>query len=210
MVSFHLFVVHLKCTHPFHLHSYSGITIVWTQPQPNSKMFHHGVHTYLIYSAKACTPCFMIPCRYDAHDMGIFRSALSCCVVPGLPNVAEYAAPRDAMQTPRENLKLSTSNSVLSAWTAGSLSLTPNSTIRHRPDINKILQALKVLSGAKNQGTQVHKFYLFFYCIHIFFYFFFKRVGFMTRATIIYTFAGLKYGHGLVSVAWTSLDSTNH
>ncbi|XP_048101350.1 kelch-like protein 10 isoform X2 [Alosa alosa] len=51
---------------------------------------------------------------YDAHDMGIFRSALSCCVVPGLPNVAEYAAPRDAMQTPREELKLSTSNSILS------------------------------------------------------------------------------------------------
>ncbi|NXL95959.1 KLH10 protein, partial [Alectura lathami] len=32
---------------------------------------------------------------YDAHDMGIYRSALSCCVVTGLPNVAEYAANRD-------------------------------------------------------------------------------------------------------------------
>lgn len=71
----------------------------------------------------------MIPCRYDAHDMGIFRSALSCCVVPGLPNVAEYAAPRDAMQTPREDLKLSASVTVLSAWAARPMSLTPDKTI---------------------------------------------------------------------------------
>ncbi|NXG38730.1 KLH10 protein, partial [Dromaius novaehollandiae] len=32
---------------------------------------------------------------YDAHDMSIYRSALSCCVVPGLSNVGEYAARRD-------------------------------------------------------------------------------------------------------------------
>ncbi|XP_024601447.1 kelch-like protein 10 [Neophocaena asiaeorientalis asiaeorientalis] len=31
---------------------------------------------------------------YDAHDMSIYRSALSCCVVPGLANVEEYAARR--------------------------------------------------------------------------------------------------------------------
>lgn len=46
--------------------------------------------------------------------MGIFRSALSCCVVPGLANVSDYAAPRDALQIQREELKLSTSNSLLS------------------------------------------------------------------------------------------------
>ncbi|NXD85162.1 KLH10 protein, partial [Halcyon senegalensis] len=29
---------------------------------------------------------------HDVHDMGIHRSALSCCVVPALPNIREYAA----------------------------------------------------------------------------------------------------------------------
>ncbi|XP_075684813.1 kelch-like protein 10 [Rhinoderma darwinii] len=29
---------------------------------------------------------------FDAYSMNIFRSAVSCCVVPGLPNVREYAA----------------------------------------------------------------------------------------------------------------------
>ncbi|KAF3833975.1 hypothetical protein F7725_025179 [Dissostichus mawsoni] len=32
-----------------------------------------------------------------ACDMEIFRSALSCCVVSGLPNMAEYVLPRDAL-----------------------------------------------------------------------------------------------------------------
>lgn len=32
-----------------------------------------------------------------AHDMGIFRSALSCCVISGVPNIAEYTLPRDSL-----------------------------------------------------------------------------------------------------------------
>lgn len=32
-----------------------------------------------------------------ARDMEIFRSAVSCCVVFGLPNLSEYTAPRDAL-----------------------------------------------------------------------------------------------------------------
>ncbi|NXV81729.1 KLH10 protein, partial [Atlantisia rogersi] len=32
---------------------------------------------------------------YDVHDMGIYRSALSCCVVPGLSNVKEYIIRQD-------------------------------------------------------------------------------------------------------------------
>lgn len=32
-----------------------------------------------------------------AHDMGIFRSALSCCIVSGIPNIGEYTLPRDAL-----------------------------------------------------------------------------------------------------------------
>ena len=34
----------------------------------------------------------------DVRDMEITRSALSCCVVYGLPNLAQYAAPRHALQ----------------------------------------------------------------------------------------------------------------
>uniref|UniRef100_A0A3P8TQN6 Kelch like family member 10 n=1 Tax=Amphiprion percula TaxID=161767 RepID=A0A3P8TQN6_AMPPE len=33
----------------------------------------------------------------EAADMDVFRSALSCCVVFGLPNMADYAATRDAL-----------------------------------------------------------------------------------------------------------------
>ncbi|XP_051815687.1 kelch-like protein 10 [Acanthochromis polyacanthus] len=31
----------------------------------------------------------------EAHDMNISRTGLSCCVIYGLPNMAEYAVPRD-------------------------------------------------------------------------------------------------------------------
>lgn len=34
---------------------------------------------------------------FEACEMGIFRSALSCCVVSGLPNMAEYTVPRDTL-----------------------------------------------------------------------------------------------------------------
>uniref|UniRef100_A0A673LDW9 Kelch-like protein 10 n=1 Tax=Sinocyclocheilus rhinocerous TaxID=307959 RepID=A0A673LDW9_9TELE len=39
----------------------------------------------------------------DANEMVIFRSALSCCVVSGLPNMAQYAAQRDADQIQDES-----------------------------------------------------------------------------------------------------------
>lgn len=52
---------------------------------------------------------------YDAHDMSIYRSALSCCVVPGLPNVGEYAARRDNYvgSSQRDEVKYSSSTSTL-------------------------------------------------------------------------------------------------
>ncbi|XP_053309579.1 kelch-like protein 10 [Spea bombifrons] len=50
---------------------------------------------------------------YDANDMHVYRSALSCCVVPGLPNVREYSARRDIL-SPREEVKSSSSTSILS------------------------------------------------------------------------------------------------
>ncbi|XP_072556595.1 kelch-like protein 10 [Paramormyrops kingsleyae] len=36
---------------------------------------------------------------YRAHDMGIPRSGLSCCVVPALPSIVEYAAPRESLMS---------------------------------------------------------------------------------------------------------------
>ncbi|XP_043911367.1 kelch-like protein 10 [Protopterus annectens] len=33
---------------------------------------------------------------HEAHNMNINRSALSCCAISGLPNVTEYAVPRDS------------------------------------------------------------------------------------------------------------------
>ncbi|KAK1805458.1 hypothetical protein P4O66_019204, partial [Electrophorus voltai] len=35
---------------------------------------------------------------YEAHDMSILQSASSCCSVPALPNVLQYAAPQDLPQ----------------------------------------------------------------------------------------------------------------
>ncbi|CAM4621483.1 unnamed protein product [Leuciscus chuanchicus] len=39
----------------------------------------------------------------DAKKMAISRYALSCCVASGLPNMAQYAAPRDTVQTQDES-----------------------------------------------------------------------------------------------------------
>lgn len=38
-------------------------------------------------------------------EMGIFRSGLSCCVMHGLPNVAQYTLPREALLLPQEELE---------------------------------------------------------------------------------------------------------
>lgn len=35
---------------------------------------------------------------FQVCDMGIVRSALSCCLVSGIPNMAEYTIPRDDLQ----------------------------------------------------------------------------------------------------------------
>ncbi|KAI4882850.1 hypothetical protein NFI96_022073, partial [Prochilodus magdalenae] len=51
---------------------------------------------------------------YNANDMEIFRSALSCCVVPGLPNVTEYTAPRDDSQSLHQEVQSSSSSCVMS------------------------------------------------------------------------------------------------
>uniref|UniRef100_A0A8C9VRD3 Kelch like family member 10 n=1 Tax=Scleropages formosus TaxID=113540 RepID=A0A8C9VRD3_SCLFO len=51
----------------------------------------------------------------EAHDMGIFRSALSCCVVPSLPNITDYTAPRHSPQSPQMELGQSVSKDIFSS-----------------------------------------------------------------------------------------------
>ncbi|XP_040289966.1 kelch-like protein 10 [Bufo bufo] len=48
---------------------------------------------------------------YDVHGMNVYRSALSCCVVAGLPNIRHYAASRDIQS--RDEIRSSTSTSSL-------------------------------------------------------------------------------------------------
>uniref|UniRef100_A0A8C7IIT1 Kelch like family member 10 n=2 Tax=Oncorhynchus kisutch TaxID=8019 RepID=A0A8C7IIT1_ONCKI len=107
--------------------AYNPLTNTWrTVPTMFNPRSNFGIEVvddllFVVGGFNGFTTTFNVECYdekteewYDAHDMGIFRSALSCCVVHGLPNVAQYAAPRDSLQPPREELKLSASNSILS------------------------------------------------------------------------------------------------
>ncbi|XP_076870511.1 kelch-like protein 10 [Brachyhypopomus gauderio] len=51
----------------------------------------------------------------EVHDMGVSRKALNCCLVPGLPNVVEYTAPRDLPEDVPQSPISSTSNTTSSA-----------------------------------------------------------------------------------------------
>lgn len=107
--------------------AYNPLTNTWrTVPTMFNPRSNFGIEVvddllFVVGGFNGFTTTFNVECYdekteewYDAHNMGIFRSALSCCVVHGLPNVAQYAAPRDSLQAPREELKLSASNSILS------------------------------------------------------------------------------------------------
>ncbi|XP_073447454.1 kelch-like protein 10 [Aquarana catesbeiana] len=48
---------------------------------------------------------------YGVHNMNIHRSALDCCILPGLPNVRDYAASRDTFY--REGVRRALSDSSL-------------------------------------------------------------------------------------------------
>ncbi|PIO31251.1 hypothetical protein AB205_0100530 [Aquarana catesbeiana] len=48
---------------------------------------------------------------YGVHNMNIHRSALDCCILPGLPNIRDYAASRDTFY--REGVRRALSDSSL-------------------------------------------------------------------------------------------------
>ncbi|XP_047464383.1 kelch-like protein 10 [Mugil cephalus] len=62
--------------------------------------FNGYTTTYNVEYYEATTNRWTVVC-----DMEIYRSALSCCVVSGLPNLSEYAAPRDALLTHVEEVE---------------------------------------------------------------------------------------------------------
>ncbi|XP_071766472.2 kelch-like protein 10 [Centroberyx gerrardi] len=90
------------------------------QPRSNFGIEVVDDQLFVVGGFNGFAPCLNVE-RYDqsadkwheAHDMEVLRSTLSCCVAHGLPNIAEYAAPRDALQRPAaprqrtEHLRLS-------------------------------------------------------------------------------------------------------
>ncbi|RXM36115.1 Kelch-like protein 10 [Acipenser ruthenus] len=110
--------------------AYSPLTNTWRSvPTMFNPRSNFGIEVvdellFVVGGFNGFTTTFNVECYdektdewYDGHDMSIYRSALSCCVVPGLPNVRVYAAPRDTLPpiAQRDELKLSSSTSLLSA-----------------------------------------------------------------------------------------------
>ncbi|XP_078080629.1 kelch-like protein 10 isoform X2 [Mustelus asterias] len=109
--------------------AYSPLTNTWrTLPTMFNPRSNFGIEVvddllFVVGGFNGFTTTFNVECYdektdewYDAHDMSIYRSALSCCVVPGLPNVREYAAPRDSLLgllSREEQIKYSASTSLL-------------------------------------------------------------------------------------------------
>ncbi|XP_030649761.1 kelch-like protein 10 [Chanos chanos] len=108
-----------------HAEAYNPLTNTWRSvPHMFSPRSNFGIEVlddllFVVGGFNGFTTTFNVECYdektdewHDVQDMAIFRSALSCCVVPGLPNVAQYSAPRDSPQTPQEELRQFSSNTI--------------------------------------------------------------------------------------------------
>lgn len=107
--------------------AYSPIANTWrTIPTMFNPRSNFGIEVvddllFVVGGFNGFTTTFNVECYdekaddwYDAHDMGIYRSALSCCVVPGLSNVGEYAARRDySLESLQTEVKYTSSTSTL-------------------------------------------------------------------------------------------------
>lgn len=108
--------------------AYSPVANTWrTIPTMFNPRSNFGIEVvddllFVVGGFNGFTTTFNVECYdektdewYDAHDMSIYRSALSCCVVPGLANVGEYAARRDNFTglALRDEVKYSASTSTL-------------------------------------------------------------------------------------------------
>lgn len=90
------------------MEAYNPVANTWhTVPTMFSPRSNFGIEVvddllFVVGGFNGFTTTFSVECYdentnewYDVQDMGIYRSALSCCVVPGLSNVVEYVARRD-------------------------------------------------------------------------------------------------------------------
>ncbi|XP_058301012.1 kelch-like protein 10 isoform X2 [Hylobates moloch] len=108
--------------------AYSPVANTWrTIPTMFNPRSNFGIEVvddllFVVGGFNGFTTTFNVECYdektdewYDAHDMNIYRSALSCCVVPELANVEEYAARRDNFPglALRDEVKYSASTSTL-------------------------------------------------------------------------------------------------
>ncbi|EHB02827.1 Kelch-like protein 10 [Heterocephalus glaber] len=108
--------------------AYSPVANTWrTIPTMFNPRSNFGIEVvddllFVVGGFNGFTTTFNVECYdekteewYDAHDMGIYRSALSCCVVPGLANVGEYTACREHLPglAQRDEVKHSASTSTL-------------------------------------------------------------------------------------------------
>ncbi|XP_006004318.1 kelch-like protein 10 [Latimeria chalumnae] len=107
---------------------YSPLTNTWRNiPTMFNPRSNFGIEVvddlmFVVGGFNGFTTTFNVECYdektdewYDAHDMSIYRSALSCCIVPGLSNVRDYAAPRNNFlgQSTRDEVKYTMSTSIL-------------------------------------------------------------------------------------------------
>uniref|UniRef100_A0A672NPT7 Kelch like family member 10 n=1 Tax=Sinocyclocheilus grahami TaxID=75366 RepID=A0A672NPT7_SINGR len=75
--------------------TYNPLTDIWCDIVVDDQLF--AVGGFNGFSTTSDVECYDEKTNEwsDANEMVIFRSALSCCVVSGLPNMAQYAAQRD-------------------------------------------------------------------------------------------------------------------
>uniref|UniRef100_A0A671N751 Kelch-like protein 10 n=1 Tax=Sinocyclocheilus anshuiensis TaxID=1608454 RepID=A0A671N751_9TELE len=83
--------------------TYNPLTNIWCDIVVDDQLF--AVGGFNGFSTTSDVECYDEKTNEwsDANEMVIFRSALSCCVVSGLPNMAQYAAQRDADQIQDES-----------------------------------------------------------------------------------------------------------
>uniref|UniRef100_A0A673LAR6 Kelch-like protein 10 n=1 Tax=Sinocyclocheilus rhinocerous TaxID=307959 RepID=A0A673LAR6_9TELE len=83
--------------------TYNPLTNIWCDIVVDDQLF--AVGGFNGFSTTSDVECYDENTNEwsDANEMVIFRSALSCCVVSGLPNMAQYAAQRDADQIQDES-----------------------------------------------------------------------------------------------------------
>uniref|UniRef100_A0A672S8D2 Kelch like family member 10 n=1 Tax=Sinocyclocheilus grahami TaxID=75366 RepID=A0A672S8D2_SINGR len=77
--------------------TYNPLTNIWCDTVVDDQLF--AVGGFNGFSTTSDAECYDKKTNewFDANEMAVFRSALNCCVISGLPNMAQYAAQRDRL-----------------------------------------------------------------------------------------------------------------